>query len=104
MAEMSERMSYAELLRWNEFEKTEAFPSRMVEVMGAMVCSVFANVNRKKGAPPFGIMDFAPYLGAGVAAAEEGARLKAAGFDETDDEAALILQRAVLAFGGTRVH
>jgi hypothetical protein len=51
-------MSLSELHRWREFALTEPFLPERVDLMGALVTSTLANINRAKNSAAFSIEDF----------------------------------------------
>jgi hypothetical protein len=103
VAELEERMSYAELLRWAEYEKHEPFLGERLELGFALVASVIANVNRAKGKPQIPVESFMPYLEADRRRAEEVAARERANMPDPANDDDAVLQRLVLQFGGTVV-
>lgn len=92
-------MSVAELQRWAIYESDEPFLGERVELMGGVVSSVIANVNRGKGTPPYDALDFMPLVSRERQRADEAALRARRGMPEPVSEEDAILQRLVLAYG-----
>lgn len=59
---LADELTPAQLQEWQAFERLEPFHPERTEIMLAEVCAVLANINRRKGAPPFKRADFMPRL------------------------------------------
>lgn len=99
VAEMEARMSQAELTRWMRFEAVEPFLPFRTDLVGGLVCSVVANVNRGKTVPAFDALDFMPFV-LQKRRGEEEEVLRRQTVNAVDD-VEVSLQMAVLRFGGT---
>jgi hypothetical protein len=98
VAEMESRMGYGELRRWNRYEAQEPFLPFRVDLIGGLICSVLANVNKAKTVPTFSAMDFMPFLQKAVEATE--LEEKRGDMPAPVDEVEVNLQLAVLRLGG----
>jgi hypothetical protein len=58
VAELQDRLSLQEFWDWQLFAAKEPFLSERVDLMGALISSVIANVNRGKGQKPLTVDDF----------------------------------------------
>jgi hypothetical protein len=61
---LSEEITEREFLEWMAFYQLEPFGEERADVRAGIIASVIANVNRRKGAPPFTAKDFMPFLAA----------------------------------------
>jgi hypothetical protein len=98
VGEMEARMGYGEFLRWSRFEAQEPFLPFRIDLVGGLICSVLANVNRGKTVPSFDALDFMPFMKRSSENAEIEQRK--AGMPEPVDEVEAGLQLAVLRLGG----
>jgi hypothetical protein len=58
VAELEERMSLREFTDWQAFNRLEPFLPERVDLAGALVTSMLANINRPKGRRAFSVDDF----------------------------------------------
>jgi hypothetical protein len=56
--ELMDRLSFREFTDWQAFASSEPFLPQRVDLMGALVASTIANVNRGKGRRAYSITDF----------------------------------------------
>lgn len=99
VAELEDRMSVAEAQRWALYEAEEPFLATRVDLIGGIIASVLANVNRSKTTPAFEPMDFMPLMQRHherVSVEEARARLR---FPPPIDAEDATLQRMVAAYG-----
>jgi hypothetical protein len=102
VGELETRMGHGEFLRWARFEAQEPFLPFRVDLIGGLVCSVLANINKGKATPAFSARDFMPLIQAMQEAAAEAEYRKK--LHEPADQVEIDLQMAVLRFGGRIVH
>lgn len=92
-------MSLGELVRWQKYEAEEPFLGYRIELLGGLLCSLIANVNRGKNSPAFSPEQFMPFL---HRQREAAALVAQAGTVPQNDDDAQVM-RLVLAFGG-KIH
>lgn len=60
--ELLSRLTSEELQEWMIFDSIEPIGAWRGDFQFGMLCALFANANRRKGAPPFKPMDFMPFM------------------------------------------
>jgi hypothetical protein len=50
------------MTEWRAFDSVEPIGAWRTDYGFGMLCALLANINRKKGAPPFKAMDFMPFM------------------------------------------
>ena len=97
-------MSASELEAWRVFEAQEPFMPFRLELGFGLLCSVLANINKRKNVRGFVPTDFMPLYEAEMKREEEVARRAEVGMPPPEDLEDAQMQRLVLAFGGTVVR
>lgn len=59
---MLDRVSSKEMAGWRAFDAVEPIGAWRNDYNSAMLCCLYANANRRKGAPSYKPQDFMPFL------------------------------------------
>ncbi len=62
VGELLERLDSYELTEWMIFDGIEPIGDWRLDYNSGMICSLFANANRRKGADAFSPSDFMPFV------------------------------------------
>ena len=95
-------MTQAEFQRWAAYEAEEPFLPARVDLIGGLICSVLANVNKAKHVAAFTPLDFMPILERMLSERDALVAMERNALSPAD-ETERTLQMAVLKLGG-RVH
>lgn len=58
VAQLVDRLTVHELQDWQVFYSEHPFPADLIDIHGAQMCALTANLNRANGVQPFPVTDF----------------------------------------------
>jgi hypothetical protein len=97
VGEMLHRVSPAEYRNWQRFSLFEPFPAERVDLAGALIATILANKDRRRGTPAVPIDDFL-IIRQGLEEAETRALMASATNDDERED--LALQMIMAKYGG----